>query len=229
MKHAEIILTEDGSHTLYVPELKEHFHSTFGAIAESRHVFIEAGFRQALKNNDDEINILEVGFGTGLNALLTMLETKLKGHSVKYTALETFPLPQQLWSKLNYPEQIGDKKAKEIFQLLHQCDWNLEKEIIPGFFITKVEKSLEDYEAAGMLYDLIYFDAFAPDVQAELWTDEIFRKVSRMTAKDGILVTYSCKGSVRRAIKTAGFAVEKIPGPKGKREMVRGVKLNFKF
>ena len=224
MKHAEIILTEDGSHTLYIPELKEHYHSTFGAIAESRHVFIEAGLRQALKNNDGEINILEVGFGTGLNALLTILETSLKGSTVKYTALETFPLAQQLWSKLNYPEQIGDIKAKEIFQFLHQCGWNLEKEITPGFFITKVEKRLEDFKAAGMLYNLIYFDAFGPDVQAELWTDEIFRKISGMTAKGGILVTYSCKGSVRRALKAAGFAVEKIPGPKGKREIVRGVR-----
>ena len=224
MKHVEIILTEDGSHTLKVPELKEHYHSTFGAIAESRHVFIEAGLRKVLKNDTDEINILEVGFGTGLNALLTILESKLSGSSVKYTALETFPLPQQLWSKLNYPEQIGDIKAKEFFQLLHQCDWNIEKEIIPGFFITKVEKSLEDFKDAGMLYNLIYFDAFAQDVQAELWTDEIFRKISGMTAKGGILVTYSCKGSVRRALKAAGFAVEKIPGPKGKREMVRGVR-----
>jgi tRNA U34 5-methylaminomethyl-2-thiouridine-forming methyltransferase MnmC len=224
MKHVEIILTEDGSHTLHIPELKEHYHSIFGAIAESRHVFIEAGLRQVLKNNAGEINILEVGFGTGLNALLTVLEASLSDSSVKYTALETFPLPQQLWSKLNYPEQIRDIKAKEIFQLLHQCDWNVENEIIPGFFITKVEKSLEDFNAAGMLYNLIYFDAFAPDVQAELWTDEIFRKISGMTAKGGILVTYSCKGSVRRALKAAGFAVEKIPGPKGKREMVRGVR-----
>jgi tRNA U34 5-methylaminomethyl-2-thiouridine-forming methyltransferase MnmC len=224
MKHVEIILTEDGSHTLHIPELKEHYHSIFGAIAESRHVFIEAGLRQVLKNNTGEINILEVGFGTGLNALLTVLEASLSDSSVKYTALETFPLPQQLWSKLNYPEQIRDIKAKEIFQFLHQCDWNVENEIIPGFFITKVEKSLEDFNAAGMLYNLIYFDAFAPDVQAELWTDEIFRKISGMTAKGGILVTYSCKGSVRRALKAAGFAVEKIPGPKGKREMVRGVR-----
>ena len=224
MLQLEIIITEDGSNTLYVPELKEHYHSTFGAIAESRHVFIEAGLLQALKNDTEEINILEVGFGTGLNALLTVLEASLKGFSVKYTALETFPLPQQLWSKLNYPEQIGDIKAKEIFQLLHQCNWDIEKEIIPGFFITKVERSLQDFKVAGMLYNLIYFDAFGPDVQAELWTDEIFRKISGMTAKGGILVTYSCKGSVRRALMAAGFAVEKIPGPKGKREMLRGVR-----
>ncbi|MCD4723650.1 MAG: tRNA (5-methylaminomethyl-2-thiouridine)(34)-methyltransferase MnmD [Bacteroidales bacterium] len=224
MLQPEIIITEDGSHTLYIPELKEHYHSTFGAIAESMHVFIEAGLLQALKNDTEEINILEVGFGTGLNALLTVLEAGLKGCSVKYTALETFPLPQQLWGKLNYPEQIGDIKAKEIFQFLHQCNWDIEKEIIPGFFITKVERSLQDFKVAGMLYNLIYFDAFGPDVQAELWTDEIFRKISGMTAKGGILVTYSCKGSVRRALMAAGFAVEKIPGPKGKREMLRGVR-----
>lgn len=224
MLQPEIIITEDGSHTLYIPSLKEHYHSTFGAIAESRHVFIEAGLRQVLKNNTAEINILEVGFGTGLNALLTILEARRKGYVVNYTGLEAFPLEQQIWRKLNYPGQIRDEKAEEIFHLLHQSNWNTEKEIIPGFFITKVERGLEDFQASGMQYNLIYFDAFAPDVQPELWTDEIFRKISGMTAKDGILVTYSCKGSVRRALKAAGFEVEKIPGPKGKREMVRGVK-----
>ena len=224
MKYPEIIISGDGSHTLKVDGLDEHYHSTFGAISESMHVFIEAGLKEALAHNASTLNILEVGFGTGLNALLTLRESMNSGIDIRYMALETMPLDHKIWAKLNYPEQLKDGRAGGWFKRIHQSAWNEEEEIVAGFFLNKIQCQLQDYITDVMKYDLIYFDAFAPDVQAELWTEEIFHKIVNMTNPGGILVTYSAKGSVRRALQSAGFKVERIPGPRGKREMMRGVK-----
>lgn len=222
MKQIEIVLTEDGSNTLRVPELNEHYHSTFGAIAESRHIFIEAGLKYVMKNNPSELNILEVGFGTGLNALLTMLWADSTTTAICYTGIEKYPLEDSLWNKLNYPEQIEEARALEYFKALHECTWNKNYKLLANFNFIKYDVDLEAYQNPEASFDLIYFDAFGPDVQPNLWTEEIFSKIAKMTAKGGVLVTYSCKGTVKRALKASGFEIEKIPGPKGKREILRG-------
>ena len=223
MKAPEIILTEDGSHSLKVYGINEHYHSTFGALAESRHVFIDAGLKMLLPKSSSGISILEIGFGTGLNALLSLSESINYGRRIEYTSVEPFPLEKDIWGKLNYPDLLDDKRAGEWFEKMHTGEWNKELEIDKDFYLSKMCCSLQDYNADGRKFDLIYFDAFGPDIQPELWTEEIFEKISDMTATGGILVTYSAKGSVRRALQSAGFSVERIPGPRGKREMIRGV------
>jgi len=222
--HRKLRITDDGSHTLMVDGLNEHYHSTYGAMAESRHVFIEAGLHKMLEDKPRKLSILEVGFGTGLNTLLTILDPRLSGIRVNYFGLEAYPIEKELWQELNYPELMQDESAPGLFRELHESEWGTQIEINPGFYLIKIRQKLEDYQHAGEAADLVYFDAFGPDVQPELWTPEMFRKIAKMTAPGGILVTYSCKGSVRRALKAAGFEVEKIPGPKGKREMMRGVR-----
>jgi len=219
----KLIVTDDGSHTLKVEGLQEHYHSTFGAINESAHVFIKAGLRRVLEENPGELAIFEVGFGTGLNALLTLLEKKIKGVDVHYTTIEAHPLEEAIWTRLNYAEIIGGEEAKTAFAKLHSCKWDEAKEIVPGFYFEKHNCKLETF-TAGRSFDLVYFDAFGPDVQPELWSEAIFRNIAGMTSTGGILVTYSCKGSVKRALKAAGFGTEKLPGPKGKREILRGVR-----
>jgi len=224
MGRAEIIITDDGSHTLKVEELNEHYHSTFGAVSESKHVFIEAGLHKVLEAKRNNISILEIGFGTALNALLTALYIDAQSPLIHYYGIEAYPLEEKLWRKLNYPHILSDERAEELFKSLHQCKWGEPCEIMPGFTLHKINQKLQDYKQGEELVDLIFFDAFGPDVQPELWTPEIFKNIADNTSPGGILVTYSCKGSVRRALKEAGFAVEKIPGPKGKREMARGVR-----
>ena len=222
----KLVVTEDGSHTLRVDELNEHYHSTFGAINESRHVFIEAGLHHLLDREVGEISILEVGFGTGLNALLTLLDTKVKDVHVNYTALEAFPLDEDTWSALNYAEILGSDEISGLYQKTHTSTWGEPTEIRPGFMLEKAHIKLEGF-ASSKKFDLVYFDAFGPDVQPELWTEQVFRQIARMTTTGGILVTYSCKGLVRRALKAAGYSIEKIPGPTGKREMLRGTKTHI--
>jgi tRNA U34 5-methylaminomethyl-2-thiouridine-forming methyltransferase MnmC len=225
MNPPEIIITEDGSHSLKVDGLDEHYHSTFGALAESRHVFIEAGLKRLLSGENKHIDVLEIGLGTGLNALLTIIESIPSGKEFHYTALEPYPLQKNIWGNLNYPELISNERAGDLFNSIHQADWNLYIEIATGFHMAKMKCALQDYNNEENLFDLLYFDAFGPDIQPDMWTDKIFQKISDMTRPAGILVTYSAKGSVRRALQNAGFEVERIPGPKGKREMIRGVKL----
>jgi len=212
---SEIRTTGDGSQTLFVPELNEYYHSSFGALTESKHVFIEAGLKIAMQAFD-EIHLLEVGFGTGLNATLTLLGTT--GRKVNYTAIEAFPVENEIIEVLNYFE---DRQCKEFFNQLHKCSWNEKHEIHPGFILTKVKSKLEDLVLTRKQFNLVYFDAFGPEVQPELWTEEIFEKIARWMKIGGILTTYSAKGEVRRKLKNAGFKVERIPGPPGKRHMTR--------
>lgn len=219
----KLVVTDDGSHTLKVEGLQEHYHSTFGAINESMHVFIKAGLNRVLQDKPDELSILEVGFGTGLNALLTLLEQKTQGVAMYYSAVEAYPLEEAIWTRLNYADIIGGEDARTAFTKLHRCSWNDTTEIVPGFYLEKQDCKLDAF-AADKSFDLVYFDAFGPDVQPELWSEAIFRNIAGMTSPGGMLVTYSCKGSVKRALKAAGFQIEKLPGPKGKREILRGVK-----
>ena len=159
-----------------------------------------------------------------MNALLTMLDHRLAGVEVSYVGLEAYPIDRALWEALNYPDLLDDVRAHEIFNSLHECEWGKQIELIHGFKLKKINERLEDFRSTNEAFDLIYFDAFGPDVQSELWTQDIFLKIAGLTLAGGILVTYSCKGSVKRALKAAGFEIEKIPGPKGKREMIRGTR-----
>lgn len=214
--------TTDGSHTIAIPELQVTYHSRHGAIQESLHIFIEAGWRKLQKKPDQSITILEMGFGTGLNALLTLLNAE--GRSIWYESLEAYPIDLETAGKLNYCQQIGRKDLQPIFDQMHQADWNQAVEILPSFTLHKRREQLENY-TTDRKFDLVYFDAFAPNVQPQLWTETIFRKVYNMLHPEAILVTYCSKGAVRRALKAAGFGVTKIPGPPGKWEIVRAIKL----
>ncbi|MBC8146743.1 MAG: tRNA (5-methylaminomethyl-2-thiouridine)(34)-methyltransferase MnmD [Bacteroidetes bacterium] len=218
----EIVKTDDGSNTIFLPELNEHYHSTFGAINESQHVFVNSGFKAL--NAKDVIYILEVGFGTGLNALLTLIEAQNKKIEVHYIGIESNPVGKVILEKLNYPVQIDDENAENCFRKIHKAEWGTEVEIYPEFFLTKVNFELQEVEFEDTEFDLIYFDAFAPDIQPELWTSEIFNKLYLQMAKGGCLVTYSAKGAVKRALKEVGFEIEGLPGPKGKREITRAWK-----
>lgn len=215
-----IILSEDGSHTLYVPSLHENYHSTHGAIAESMHVFILNGYKSISKK---EIRILEIGFGTGLNAFLSMMEAGKENKRIEYTGIELYPLPMEIILKLNYPQLI--KNAKErVFHLMHSCEWELPVKIKPEFILRKIRADACSYQFQGF-YDLVYFDAFAPVIQPELWQEKIFCTIADAMSTGAILVTYSARGEVRRTLQKLGLKVERLPGPKGKREMIRATKL----
>jgi tRNA U34 5-methylaminomethyl-2-thiouridine-forming methyltransferase MnmC len=217
-------ITADGSHTLFVPHLAEHYHSTNGALQESNHVFIQSGL-QHLPNDLTEINLLEVGFGTGLNALLTVLEAKKTRRRINYVAIEPEPVNDQILEKLNYPAVIGGTEANGYYTKLHKAGWIYPAYLSDYFIISKIQAKLEDVCLSDSQFHLIYFDAFCPAVQPELWTEHIFAQLYNCLKQGGILVTYSCKGSVQRAMKTAGFVIEKLPGPIGKREILRAIKI----
>ena len=221
----EIILqtTADGSHTLFVPGLNEHYHSTNGALQESELVFIYNGLHH-LAACLKEINVLEVGFGTGLNALLTVLEAKKQRRKINYVAVEPQPVDSEIIRKLNFASLIGGTEAQGYFKKLHEASWTYPAFLSDYFILSKIQAKLEDITLRDEQFHLIYFDAFGPDVQPELWTEEIFAKLFKCLKPGGILVTYSCKGTVKRALKAAGFTIEKLPGPVGKREVLRAVK-----
>jgi tRNA U34 5-methylaminomethyl-2-thiouridine-forming methyltransferase MnmC len=222
MKIYEIQLTSDGSHTIFVPDLNEHYHSVYGAINESRHIFTEAGLN-FVSQRSEKINILEIGFGTGLNALLSYIEAEKKSLFINYSSIELFPLNEDVYSKLNYTELIKYQNINDIFLKLHQCPWDQEVAFSEYFSLMKMKMSLLDYSPENQKFDLIYFDAFGPDVQPEMWSLDVFKKMALSLKKGGVLVTYSTKGIVKRNLKEAGFSIEKLPGPVGKREILRGI------
>ncbi|MCK9611601.1 MAG: tRNA (5-methylaminomethyl-2-thiouridine)(34)-methyltransferase MnmD [Bacteroidales bacterium] len=219
---SQIIITADGSHTLHIPELNECYHSRNGAIAESKHIFIDAGYR-FLSWNKEHLNILEVGYGTGLNAFLTLIECEKDEKKVNYVAVEPYRIEEKILSKLNYPDITGSGHHK-MFAELHQSVSGVINQLSGNFEIVLIERKIEETQLQDNGYDLVYFDAFAPDVQPEMWTPEIFNKLYIAMKDGGILVTYSCKGDVKRALKSAGFTIEKLPGPLGKREFLRAKK-----
>jgi tRNA U34 5-methylaminomethyl-2-thiouridine-forming methyltransferase MnmC len=214
------VITEDGSMTLFIPELNEHYHSIHGAVQESMHIFINNGYMQI---QTSPARIFEAGFGTGLNALLTFLVSEKAGMVVHYTTIEKFPLDDNIVRSLNYPEMTDPAKDK-IFQVLHDAPWGQDVGISEYFTLHKIKGDLCEIQLPASAYDLVYFDAFGPEVQPELWTEEIFRMLYQSVKEGACLVTYSVKGSVKRALKAAGFRLEKLPGPPGKREMTRATK-----
>jgi tRNA U34 5-methylaminomethyl-2-thiouridine-forming methyltransferase MnmC len=217
----QLILTEDGSHTIYLEELNEHYHSVHGALQESRHVFINAGLKAC---SSQQLNILEIGFGTGLNALLTFFESEAGKFQIHYTACEPFPLAEQLWKQLNYANLFSEENAGLFLKKMHTTDFDHEVQISRNFRFLKIAEKIENVKLPADHFHLVYFDAFAPAVQPELWTYQVFKKLFDATAIDGVLVTYSAMGEVRRSMIKAGFEVERLPGPPGKREMLRAVK-----
>lgn len=220
----EIITTADGSHSLYVPELDEHYHSYHGSIKESQRVFIDLGLNYVSENHET-IAILEVGMGTGLNVLMTALANEGLKKNIRYDAVEAFPLEDELLNQLNYADQLLHPSAKEIFESIHQAPWNDAAQLTDLFTLTKIEAPIEAIDFSLEQYDLIYFDAFAPEVQGELWTSELFAKMYSILKPGGVLSTYCVKGDVKRALQEQGFTIEKHKGPEGgKREVLRGVK-----
>lgn len=212
--------TADGSHTIAIPSMQVTYHSTHGAIQESKHVFIESGL-DIIATKQDKINILEMGFGTGLNALLTMAEAG--DRSIRYETVEAYPLDMETISRINYCTLLKRHDLSQLFLEMHTAEWNKQITINENFQIIKHRLPLSELQTETRFH-LVYFDAFDPKVQPELWTVDIFRMIFEKMENNGILVTYSSKGSVRRAMKSVGFTVEKIPGPPGKWEMVRAHK-----
>ena len=215
----QIIYTEDGSHTIFVPELNEHYHSVHGAVQESAFIFINNGYEVC---KGDPVSILEIGFGTGLNALLTAIKSISGTRKVLYTSIEKYPLASEIVDSLNHFEFAGEY-GKDFFNRINSAPWNESVKICDNFELRKIESDLTTTTLQGT-FDLIYFDAFGPDKQPEMWTREIFYRIAAVTIKGGILVTYSAKGEVKRSLKACGFDVELLPGPPGKRQMIRAVK-----
>lgn len=218
----ELQLTADGSHTLFVPALDEHYHSVNGAVQEAMHVYIGAGLHQVDK---PYVRIFEIGFGTGLNAFLTLKETmsQQKPAVIEYYSIERYPLPEAIVSALNYGEQIWPER-KELFQALHTAEWDRAVNITDRFVLHKIAGDSNDCLLPADI-DLVYFDAFGPDKQPEMWNQSIFNRLYQQMNLGAVLTTYCAKGAVRRMMKEAGFSVERIPGPPGKREMLRAIKL----
>ncbi len=228
----KIITTADGSKTIHLVEWNEHYHSVHGAIQEANHVFIKhgllffvaslVGLKLSKNQIHHNISILEIGFGTGLNTFITLLEAEKRKLNIDYFGVEAFPISTEELQALNYPEQLKEN-TDEIFHKIHQSPWDECQAITPQFSLTKQKKffdAIDDKEA----FDIIYFDAFGARVQPELWTELIFKAMYEALKPNGLLVTYSAKGSVRRAMQSVGFQVEKLPGPPGKREMLRANK-----
>ena len=212
-------ITEDGSHTVFVDGLNEPYHSTHGALQESMHVFIKQGL---LTVKQSSVRILELGFGTGLNTLLTLRESLSLNLDIFYHAVEKYPLREGEYKLLNY-EKILEDVPKGMLQRLHSCPWGEAVQISDRFTLYKEEADFRSMKLSPNI-NLIYFDAFSPDKQPELWTEEVICPIAQVSATDAILVTYSSKGNIRRTLSSCGFEVFKVPGPPGKREMVRAIK-----
>ncbi|HXL57810.1 MAG TPA: tRNA (5-methylaminomethyl-2-thiouridine)(34)-methyltransferase MnmD [Chitinophagaceae bacterium] len=219
-----IQLTADGSHTVAVPDMQVTYHSIHGAVKESVHVFIEAGLKPLLLYRYDTMSIFEMGFGTGLNALLSLQYAIQYDRKIYYYTVELFPLHTHEYSSLNYAAQLQNDTLQFYFMQLHESPWEKDINIHSLFTLHKTNQSLLNL-SIDQPFQLIYFDAFAPNAQPELWTQQVFEKMFHLLAHNGVLVTYCSKGDVRRAMKAAGFTVEKLQGPPGKREMIRAVKI----
>ncbi len=210
----QIIVTSDGSKTLKLEGADEHYHSTHGAVAEAMHVYINAGFHAIKKN---KLSILEMGFGTALNTFLTFLENK-DSKDILYTAIESIPISVDLAYELDYITSLNAEEHEKVFMQLHECAWGEKQQLSDSFQLLKLNDRIQDV-VFNDNYDLIYYDAFGPRTQPELWERDIFLKLYNAMSIDGILVTYCAKGSVKRNLKSVGFEIISLPGPPGKREM----------
>lgn len=233
-------ITSDGSSTLFHENLKEHYHSVHGALTESKHVFIKNGLLPKLSEKD-EIRILEIGFGTGLNALLTLHAAVQYAKKIHYTAIEAFPLPEEIylqWIKnwmLPYGLTAGSHCNRgilsaldrqndiKILKQLHTSSWNRQNQLHKNFSLLKIQDKIQNVDF-DQKFDLVYFDAFAPNKQPEMWTKDVFNKMHQAMEKNATLVTYCAKGEVKRTLKSVGFQVKTLAGPPGKREMISAIK-----
>ena len=225
----KIITTADGSKTIQIEEWNEQYHSIHGAIQEANHVYIKHGLLfcfdrlNSLDDGSQEISILEIGFGTGLNAFLTLLQAEEHNIDIHYTGVEAFPISAKEMTALNYAEELHVPEKTSLFEEMHHIPWENDKRLTPYLTLHKQQKFFKDITNNDQ-FDLIYFDAFGARVQPELWTESIFKTMFDALKSGGVLVTYAAKGSVRRAMLSVGFSVEKLPGPPGKREMLRARK-----
>ncbi len=219
----KVITTSDGSSSLLNIEMNETYHSHHGALQESKHVFIDNGLKFLFEQQSvSEISIFEVGFGTGLNALLSLQEIFTLPVKINYTSLEAFPLEKEIWSQLNYADTL---KLTEYYHRMHESAWDEKVNITNNFNLLKILGTLQHVNLIRPSYDLIFFDAFAPNKQAEMWTLPILEKVVHCMSQGGVFVTYCAKGQVKRDLKSLGLTVQTLPGPPGKMEMVRALKL----
>ncbi|HNW74264.1 MAG: tRNA (5-methylaminomethyl-2-thiouridine)(34)-methyltransferase MnmD [Bacteroidales bacterium] len=235
-----LVRTADGSDTIHDETVNQHYHSTFGAIGESRHIFIEQGFLKALEQftahesrapacpkptGNTALQILEIGFGTGLNAWLTLIEAEKRSTRVHYHSIESRPLPEEILRRLNYPEKAGEELFSLKYNTIHECPWDQPVVISDHFILHKIKSRYEEFTPDGASFHLIYFDAFDPEAQPEMWTASLFTKLFHALHPGGVLVTYSSKGLVKRALRDSGFRVERLPGPPGKRHMLRATRI----
>ncbi len=224
MTGPQLKVTGDGSHTLWLPQLNETYHSTHGAIQESQHVFIEEGLAyRSGTDTDQKLQVLEIGFGTGLNAWLTAIYSEQKELHVEYQTLEPFALTERLINQLNYAQCNQLENHETLFKQLHKCHWEQAVQLNPYFSITKLGTKVEDWQPKNT-FDVLYFDAFAPNKQPEIWHESVLAKLYQVLNPKGVLVTYCAQGKFKRALTSQGFMVESIAGPPGKKEMTRGIK-----
>lgn len=217
------LVTDDHSHTLFSERFKATYHSTRGAISESKHVFIQNGLQYVHEQfQSKEISILEVGFGTGLNAFMTYLYAQEHDLKINYNSIEAYPVPLLETSRLNYTNQFSEDE-KVVFNQMHQQEWNRVGKVSDQFSLTKHLCLLEEFTSQQQFY-IIYFDAFSPSEQPELWTESVFKKMYDLLNVNGVLVTYCAQGQMKRNMKQAGFKVQSLAGALGKREMTRGLK-----
>ena len=225
----EIISTKDGSSSIRLTDSGESYHSIYGAIAESRHIFIRNGLLSLLSTIHKKrvIRILEVGLGTGLNLLLTAAEIiDRKDIDLHYTAIELFPVTSQELKAINYTEIINNPRLSDLFAEAHSSQWGIDIELLQNLSLKKLNidiASIPESEYIGIDLDLVYFDAFSPNIQPELWSRQIFSAIRNKMSEDGVLVTYSSRGSVKTALREAGFTISRLKGPEGKRHIIRGV------
>jgi tRNA U34 5-methylaminomethyl-2-thiouridine-forming methyltransferase MnmC len=219
----EVRTTEDGSSTLYVPALDEHYHSTHGALREAQHVYLGAGLEPSL-TEAGPVRVLEIGFGTGLNALLTLQRSLSATPVIEYDTLEKYPLPPTVIQSLGVERYVLNPELLAYHEQLHAALWNEAVPITPRFRLRKLHGALQETTLLSQRYNVVYFDAFAPEKQPDMWTETVFEQLYQATAPAGVLVSYCAKGSFRRSLKAAGWLVEKLPGPPGKREMTRARK-----
>ncbi|MEH6536397.1 MAG: tRNA (5-methylaminomethyl-2-thiouridine)(34)-methyltransferase MnmD [Psychroserpens sp.] len=220
----KIITTADGSKTIQIEEWNEQYHSVHGAIQEANHVYINRGllfYSELVSRSNKEISVLEIGFGTGLNALLTLLKAEELNQSINYVGVEAFPISSEELEQLNYPSELNIDSDK--FKKLHNCGWEESHQISDLFTLKKQQKLFKDISDVNT-YDVIYFDAFGARVQPELWTEDIFKIMYNALKPNGVLTTYAAIGHVRRTLQSLGFEVERLQGPPGKRHMMRAIK-----
>ena len=217
----EIIKTQDGSTTIHLLEWEESYHSKHGAIQEAYHVFIKSGFDLF---EEKPLSILEIGFGTGLNAFITFIEANKTNKSIEYTGVEAYPVLLEEALSMNYVTELHASDNQSVFETMHQMSWNETHQLSSNFKLTKRQQFFQEINDCNQ-FDLIYFDAFGFRVQPELWSLEIFQKMYAALKPGGVLVTYACRSSIKNAMLESGFQVEKLPGAPGKREMLRARKI----